>query len=359
VSSLPLPNRPTTPGASKTPNTSQMSDTSRLPHTSRAPKAPSARRSPSVKHLPVNLFASVMGLAGLSIAWRQASRDFALSTLTADIVGHLALAVFALLAVSYLVKAIKYPGAVLAEYRHPVAGNFFGTITIALLLLSTVLAAIDQTLAAVFWTIGTIFTIALCFAITGRLMRGKIDIAHAVPAWFIPGVATLDIVVAGGAMPMAWAHEINMFALAIGTVIALLFFTMIMSRMIHHEPLPASMIPSLLILMAPFEVGFLAYTNVTQHIDTFAGLLFYVGLFIFLAVAPKVFRRGVPFASGWWAISFPMAAMAVASLKYAAYTQAWPMRVIAVGLLGLLSLAIVVLFAKTIRILFNGQLLAG
>lgn len=324
-----------------------------------APLAPTARRPASVKHLPVNLFAAVMGLAGLSIAWRQASRDFDLSPLAADIAGHLALAVFALLAVSYLMKAIKYPGAVLAEYRHPVAGNFFGTITIALLLLSTVLAGMNQTLAALFWTVGTILTIALCFAITGRLMRGKIDIAHAVPAWFIPGVATLDIVVAGGAMPMPWAHEINLFALAIGTAIALLFFTMIMSRMIHHEPLPASMLPSLLILMAPFEVGFLAYTNVTRHIDTFAGLLFYVGLFIFLAVAPKVFRRGVPFASGWWAISFPMAALALAALKYAAYAQAWPLRAIALALLGLLSLAIVVLFVKTVRILFNGQLLAG
>ncbi|WP_255407778.1 MULTISPECIES: SLAC1 anion channel family protein [unclassified Achromobacter] len=330
-----------------------------LPTQPAEPRPPATRRPASVKHLPVNLFASVMGLAGLSIAWRQASRDFELSPVMADIAGHLALVVFALLAVSYLIKAIRHPGAVLAEYRHPVAGNFFGTITIAMLLLSTVLTAMNQMLAILFWTVGAIFTIALCFAITGRLMRGKIDIAHAVPAWFIPGVATLDIVVAGGAMPMAWAHEINMFALAIGTAIALLFFTMIMSRMIHHEPLPASMIPSLLILMAPFEVGFLAYTNFTQHIDTFAGLLFYVGLFIFLAVAPKVFRRGVPFASGWWAISFPMAALALASLKYAAYTQAWPMRVIAAGLLGLLSLAIVVLFAKTIRILLNGQLLAG
>src|SRR5437868_5365887 len=67
---------------------------------------------------------------------------------------------------------------VVGEYRHPVAGNFFGTIS----------------------------TIALCFAIASRRLQGKIDVAHAVPAWFIPGVATLDIAVAGVAIPMPWAH---------------------------------------------------------------------------------------------------------------------------------------------------------
>ena len=86
-----------------------------------------------------------------------------------------------------------------------------------------------------------------------------------------------------------------MFALAVGTMIALLFFTMIVSRLIHHESLAAPLIPSLMILMAPFEVGYLAYTKFTQQVDTFAGLLFYFGLFIFLVLAPKVFRKGIPF----------------------------------------------------------------
>jgi len=134
---------------------------------------------------------------------------------------------------------------------------------------------------------------------------------------------------------------------------------MIMSRMIHHEPLPTSMVPSLLILMAPFEVGFLAYTNITQHVDTFSGLLFYFGLFIFLALAPKVFGRGIPFATGWWAISFPMAALACAALKYSMFVQAWPVKVIAAVLLAMLSVAIVVLLVKTLHILLNGKLLAG
>lgn len=313
----------------------------------------------SIRNLPVNLFASVMGLAGLSLAWRQASQEFGVSLAISEAAGVVALAVFAVLAAGYLAKAILHPDAVLGEYRHPVAGNFFGTITIAILLLSSVIAPFSAPLSQAVWTLGSALTAALSFVIAARLLKGKIDAAHAVPAWFIPGVATLDIAVTGGTMPMPWAHEINVFALAVGTMIALLFFTMIMSRMIHHEPLPAGMVPSLLILMAPFAVGFLAYTSFTQRVDAFAGLLFYFGLFIFLALAPKVFRRGMPFASGWWAISFPIAALACAALKYAAYVQAWPIKAIALLLLALLSLAIVVLFIKTLHILFNGRLLAA
>nr|WP_248293269.1 SLAC1 anion channel family protein [Achromobacter sp. Bel] len=316
-------------------------------------------RHTSLRHLPVNLFASVMGIAGLSIAWRQASQAFGVSPLMGEAAGIAALVVFVVLALSYLAKALRHPDAVLGEYRHPVAGNFFGTITIAILLLSSVIAPLSAPLAEAVWTLGAILTVALSFVIASRLLKGKIDAAHAVPAWFIPGVATLDIAVTGGAMPMPWAHEVNLFALAVGTMIALLFFTMIMSRMIHHEPLPASMVPSLLILMAPFAVGFLAYTSFTQRIDAFAGLLFYFGLFIFLALAPKVFRRGIPFASGWWAISFPMAALASAALKYAAFVQAWPITAIAILLLALLTLAIAVLFVKTLHILCNGRLLAA
>jgi tellurite resistance protein len=300
-----------------------------------------------------------MGMAGLSIAWRQASQEFGVTPLVSAATGILAIIVFLVLSAGYLVKAIQFPDAVRAEFRHPVAGNFFGTITIAILLLSSVVAQMSQPLAEVIWIVGTMATIALCFTVASRLLQGKIDVAHAVPAWFIPGVATLDIAVAGGGMPMPWAHEVNMFALAVGTMIALLFFTMIMSRMIHHEPLPAGMVPSLLILMAPFEVGFLAYTNFTQRVDTFSGLLFYFGLFLFLTVAPKVFRKGIPFASGWWAISFPMAALASAALKYSMFVQAWPVTVIAIILLAMLSIAIVVLLVRTLHMLVNGKLLAG
>ena len=325
----------------------------------RALQPEQAQKKASIRNLPVNLFASVMGIAGTSIVWRQAGQEFGASPLIANGVGFLAIALFILLGLGYLLKAVRHTDAVIAEYKNPVSGNFFGTIAIAILLLSAVIAPLSQPIAEVIWTLGTIATLALCFAIVSRLLKGKIEVAHAVPAWFIPGVATLDIAVAGGTMPMSWAHEINLFSLAVGTMIALLFFTMIMSRIIHQEPLPAAMTPSLLILIAPFAVGFLAYTNFMQKIDNFAGVLFYFALFMFLVLAPKVFRKGIPFASSWWAISFPLAALTSAALKYALFVQSQPLKFLAILLLAGLSMAIVILLVKTLQFLFNGKLLAN
>ena len=313
----------------------------------------------SVKNLPVNLFGAVMGLAGLSLAWRLASNVFGASTMIAEAVGIAAIAVFIALALGYLAKWAKYPSTVKNEFMHPTAGNFFGTITIGILLLSSVVAPYSTWLQQIVWAVGTISTIVLSFISVARLLKGNIDGNHAVPAWIIPGVATLDIAVAGGTLPMAWAHEVNLFAISIGAVMAIVLFTMIFSRLAHRAPLASGMIPSMMILMAPFEVGFLAYVNVMQRIDTFAALLFYFGLFFFVVLATKIFRPSIAFAPGWWAISFPMAALANAAMKYAAAQQAIALHYLAGFILVIVTIAIVVLFVRTLHILLNGELLGG
>jgi tellurite resistance protein len=258
-----------------------------------------------------------------------------------------------------VVKWIKYPSAVKGEFNHPIAGNFFGTITIGILLLSAVVGVYSSVLQQLVWMIGTITTILLSFVIVSRLLKGNVDSGHAVPAWLIPGVATLDIAVAGGTMPMQWAHEVNLFSAGVGAVLALVFFTLIFSRLVHKDPLLPGMLPSMMIMIAPFEVGFLAYVNITHQVDMFAALLFYFGLFLFVVLAMKIFRPSIPFAAGWWAISFPMAALSNAALKYAAVAHSAALDGIAGIILAILTVAIAVLFVRTLRILANGKLLAG
>jgi tellurite resistance protein len=309
----------------------------------------------SVKNLPVNLFSSVMGIAGLALAWRGASHLFGSSTLVADGIGVLALLVFAVLAVGYLLKWASFPDAVKSEFTHPVAGNFFGTIGIAILLLSSVLAPWSVPLQKLVWTIGAVATLALGYLVVSRVLKGNMTPTNVVPAWLIPGVASLDIAVTGG----AWGHEINMLALGIGTAIAIVFYVMIFSRLVHADPLPNGMLPSLMVMIAPFEVGFLAYVNVTQRVDMFAAMLFYFGLFMFLVLAPRVFRRSVPFGAAWWGISFPIAALVNAAIKYAGVADSVGLLILAAVLLAFLTVAIAVLLLRTLYWLYTGKLLAG
>lgn len=311
----------------------------------------------SIRNLPVNLFASVMGLSGLALAWRLAHGSLGAPALVGEAIGAFALGVFVLLAIGYAMKLARHPQAVHAEFHHPVTGNFFGTIAISILLLSAVIAPYSATAARTLWVLGAIATLALSFFVVSRLLKGQVDSSHAVPAWLIPGVATLDIAVtAGHEWSAAWTTELNLLAAAVGAVLALVLLVLIVGRLVHQAPLAAAMTPSLMILVAPFAVGFLAYTNITGGIDRFAALLFYFALFIFAVLAPKVFRSGVSFSPNWWAVGFPMAALANAALKYAQLRATTPLWAVAIVLLGVLTAALAVLTVRTLCIAFNGKL---
>lgn len=314
------------------------------------------RSQASVRNLPVNLFAAVMGLSGLALAWRLAHGSLGAPAVIGEAIGALAFGVFVLLSAGYLAKLVKHPDAVRAEFHHPVAGNFFGTIAISVLLLSSVAAPYSTGAAQAAWALGVAATLVLCFVVVSRLLRGQVEASHAVPAWIVPCVATLDIPVTGAHMPMAWAAEVNLLAAAIGSMMALVLFTLIVGRLVHREPLAPAMAPSLMVLLAPFAVGFLAYSNLVGSVDRFAALLFYFGLFMFAVVAPKVFRPGIPFSPGWWGISFPMAALANAALRYAQARESGPLWALAIVLLGVLSVALAVLLLRTVRIALDGTL---
>jgi tellurite resistance protein len=319
----------------------------------------SSERSGSIKNLPINLFGAVMGLAGLSLAWQSASEYVAYAQMIGAVIGGFAILVFIALVAGYLTKWVKYPAAVKAEFNHPISGNFFGTVTIALLLLSAVVGSASTLISQGLWMLGSLLTMILAAIVLSRLLSGNQASQDAVPAWLIPGVAALDIAVTGAHMPMAWAYEFNLFAMAVGSVIALVFFTRIFSRLVHEPVMAKGMTPSLMILIAPFEVGFLAYTNFFGSVDYFASLLFYFGLFLFGVLAFKVFRQAAPFSPAWWAISFPIAALSNAALKYADAKGGVILEAIAYLILAFLTIALAVLTVKTLKILFNGKLLSN
>ncbi|MDZ3992480.1 SLAC1 anion channel family protein [Pseudomonas sp. Teo4] len=316
-------------------------------------------RTPSMRNLPINLFGAVMGLAGLALAWRLSGQYFGMGGALGEAIGALAGLVFVVLAVGYLAKWVKHPEAVKAEFNHPIASNFFGTVTIAMLLLSAVAAPHSQWLGQALWVLGSLLTVLLAGLVVSRLLAGGHEAANAVPVWLIPGVATLDIPVTGAHMPMAWAAQFNMFALAVGATLALIFYTRIFARLVHQPALAKGMVPSLMVLIAPFAVGFLAYTNLFGEIDRFASVLFYFALFLFVVLSFKVFRRDVPFSPAWWAISFPIAALSNAALKYAHAQGSTVLMVIAAVILLFLTVALTVLLPKTLGSLFSGKLLAN
>jgi tellurite resistance protein len=333
--------------------------------TSYVPKAPvveggNHRNLLKLDYLPVSLFGSVMGLTGLSIAWRLAQAQFGAPTWIATSIGALAILAFVALAIGYGVKSATAPEAVAREFRHPIAGNLFGTVLISLLLVPIVLAPVALRLAQTVWVAGAVSMFAFALFIVKRWMSDRQQVAHATPAWIVPVVGLLDVPLALPSLDLPPMHGLMVAALAIGLFFAVPLFTLIFSRLLFEPPMPEALQPSLMILVAPFAVGVSTYSVTVGAFDLVAQGLFMLTLFM-LAVLLAHMRKLItccPFQVSWWAVSFPLAASAIASLRYAAAQPSGIAGFIAALLLALATVTIAAILVRTLVGLARGELRA-
>ena len=244
------------------------------------------------------------------------------------------------------------------EFKHPIAGALFGTIFISLLLLPIILAPVVFRLAQMMWIVGAIGMFVFAWFVVSRWMSDRQQVAHATPTWIIPVVGLLDVPLALPSLGLPPMHGVMVAALAIGLFFALPLFTLIFSRLVFEPPLPDALQPALMILVAPFAVGVSTYTVTVGAFDVFAEALFMMTLFVLAVLFGRMRYLVVccPFRVSWWAVSFPLAASAIAGLRFA---TAQPSRLgdaLAILLLALASLTIAGLFVRTLVGLVRGEL---
>ncbi len=275
--------------------------------------APHDSASPRLQHFPVAWFAMIMGLGGLTIAWSRAEELLHLGLRVSPVLLGATTLLFILVIGLYAVKAMKYRAAVAKEWTHPVKMNFVPTITIGLLVLSIAWLPHDTGYSFLLWSVGSLAHLALTlYVVTQWVHHTKFDIAHLNPAWFIPVVGNILVPIAGVAhAPL----EISWFFFSLGIVFWPILLAIIFYRVIFHGSLPERLMPTLFILIAPPAVGFLSYLQLNGQLDAFAQILYNSALFftLLLFVQVKWFLR-LKFFLSWWAYSFPLAAVTIATL---------------------------------------------
>ena len=313
---------------------------------------------PQLEYLPIGLFGSVMGLVGLSVAWRLAEARYGAPAGISTGFGVLAVAAFVAILAGYVVKLVTALPAVRAEFRHPIAGNLFGTFLISLLLLPIVVAPYELTVARILWVAGACGMVGFAWLVVSRWMSDRQQVAHATPAWIVPAVGILDVPLALPALDLPPLHGLMVFSLAVGLFFAIPLFTLIFSRVLFEPPLPDALKPSLFILVAPFAVGYSTYTLAAGQTDVVSQALYMLTLFM-LAVLAGVLRNlplCCPFRVSWWAVSFPLAASSIAALKYAAIEPELWKDAAAIGLLALATLVMAALLGRTLFGIARGEL---
>jgi tellurite resistance protein len=313
-------------------------------------------RTERLKHLPIAIFSMIMGSVGLTLAWQRASQVLGAPALVSQILVILSACLMLALTGSYLLKILRHPGAVLEEFNHPIKISFFPAFSISLLLFSIATLSVSTQLSHLLWLMGAgmhlLFTLHV---ITQWIHHTRFQIAHSTPAWFIPVVGNILVPIAGvehGYVEASW------FYFAIGLVYWIILKTLIFNRILFHDPLPAKLLPTLFILIAPPAVGFIAWQQLNGGVlDAFARILYYAALFLVLLLLTqwRYFVR-LPFFISWWAYTFPLAAFSIASQIMASrlggpfYTAAaWVS-------LALVSALVLMLLIRTARAALSGAL---
>jgi len=306
-------------------------------------------------HLPVAQFAAIMGIGGLGLAWRKAAERLAAPALIGEAILALAALLFALILLAYLAKTIRHPALVAGEFAHPVRSNFFATFSISLMILASALFPYAPDPAHVLWALGAALQMGLTLRLMSRWVLAPHDYAQFNPGWFVPVVGNIIAPLLG----VTLGHtEIAWFFFSVGLVFWLVLFAALFERLVFHPPLPARLAPSLFILIAPPAVGFLGYQALNGHqLDILARLLFFTALFITLLVLLcwPLWRK-LPFGVTWWAFTFPLDAMALASLDYAGLIGHTSAHWLAGLALGLATLAVLWVFLYSSKLLISCKL---
>jgi tellurite resistance protein len=263
----------------------------------------------SLSHLPLPLLAVPMGLGGVGLAWRQASTSLGVPALIGE--AMLALMVFAWLTLVALhaLRALRHPAALRADLRHPVRAPFLAAGTIGLMLVSAALWPYAPVMAQAAWGVSVALHLLIAMWLLRRILGGRGEVAMLAPPLLIPFVGNILAPVFGAPMGFpdaSWA----MFG--VGLVLWLAVMPLLLQRLLAGPPLPAPLLPSIAILVAPPTVGALALMALAP--DARGPVLALTGVAVLvtaalLSLAGEIARA--PFGLPWWGLTFPSAAFAV------------------------------------------------
>lgn len=308
-----------------------------------------------LKNFPISFFAVVMGLTGVTIAWMRTETIWSLNDLVSSVLLAVSTLVFLVIFVAYAIKMIKYPEEIQKEFKNITKLSFFPAISISLILLSIAWLERSAFFSSILWYVGTPLQFIFSVTIISIWIRHQsLEINAISPAWFIPVVGNILVPVAGVIHAPA---EVSWFFFSVGLIFWIALFTTLLYRLIFHNPLPERLLPTLFIMIAPPAVGFISYVKLTGAIDPVARILYYFALFVFVLMIPqlKMLSR-IKYYLSWWAYTFPLAALAIATTLMYHQTSLILFKYFALFTLIIVSAVILMLTIMTLTAMKNKQI---
>ena len=272
--------------------------------------------------IPLNTFAIAFGFAGLAEVWADAGAVWGWPHQVGDGFWAVSGLAWLTLIAAHTLRGGSSQERFVDQLRHPAQGPIAALIPIVGMLMGAVLHQYSAW-AGKALVVASI-AVAVLFAgwIVGRWLRGEVVVTVVHGGYLLPTVAAglLGSYAANavGLTSLAWA------AFAVGIFFWIVIFTLQLARFSALTELPAPLVPTMAILVAPPAVAglsLMAMTHTTSGpvLDALAGIT--VLLFFVQTALLPVYRR-TPFSIGSWSFTFPFAAVAAFFTMYFSQTAA-------------------------------------
>ncbi|KAE8781418.1 S-type anion channel SLAH2 [Hordeum vulgare] len=314
---------------------------------------PKDEQWPFLLRFPISAFGMCLGVNSQAMLWKTLETEPSMAFLhvhpTANYVfWWVSVALTVVVSITYLLKVVFYYEAVRREFHHPVRVNFFFAPWIACLFLVKGEPRPVWEIHHVVYNLLMLPILCLDLKIYGQWMssgeRRLSKVAN--PSNHLAVVGNFVGALLGAKMGLT---ELPIFFFGVGLAHYAVLFVTLYQRLPTNVQLPKELHPVFFLFVAAPSVASMAWARISGEFSDAAKLLYFVSLFLYVSLVVRInLFTGFRFSLAWWAYTFPMTSVALATALYASEVDNLLTRALAVGLSAIAVVTVTAVLATTV-----------
>ncbi len=311
------------------------------------------RRRFAGPRVPPNLFAIVLGIAGLSQVWHVAVPVLGTPQAVPDALNVLDAALWLVLVGAYLAQGRRI---ILADLRDPVLSPFVSASALTAMLLAAALATEASAAGRVLVVVFLAVTIGIGSWLTGQWMTGGIEPDSVHPGYLLPTAA--GGLIGANAAAQVHLHALGEASFGTGVICWVLLGSMTFNRLFTRPALPSALVPTMAIELGIPAVAGSAYFALAGRTVSFVACALggYAVLMALVQVRLIPVYCRLSFTPGFWSFAFAYAAAGADALVWLAIKKPPAATGYAIAVIALLTAFVAWIAFRTVVLAVRGQL---
>ncbi len=258
-------------------------------------------RQPLWRSTPPAIFPVILGLVGLSLAWRGLGLSFGLTSGLGDILLGVSTMILVFFALSYAAKLIARPAVLMEDLKSPPGRAGLSAISMSLIVLAAGLLPFGE-LARYVWWFGIILHVVIVTFVVKAMSKSPPEGRSVTPFQLLPFVGLVTAPLAGVALGYGLLSQLLTYISLVAFAVILFQLT---TKFIRTRP-PEPLRPTYAIILAPLSLFGIAFGQFGPEIGF---TVFYIAVWAY-AIALLVFAKWLTkagFTPMWGSFTFPLA----------------------------------------------------